>query len=686
MAVAYEIGVKIAMQSNAIGVLSAMSSKILGVHADVQKLQGSFNRLHLALAGGAGIWAGSALFKGVKDVLDHSNKLVTVQERLRIAGVAQGDVARATAESYRLAAKYGLNVVETLQTMNEVRIPLGGISEAISHTKDLGAAMVVMRSLDSKRGGDSHLADQVYNLVRSAEFRNAVSGPEFSKAIDLMVRAGVASGGRVNPTEFFAFSKYARGALPSLSDRFLYSYGPELAMEFKGSSAGTALASLYKNIVGGTMTTRGARLLGQLGMINEGGAEFDKHGRIVRLKPGGIVGADKFASDPDVFAGMLIEKMKAKGLNETQQRQWLSMIFGNRSSEQMMGTLAYQRNRLDRGAVGIAETMNIGDAAKELLAHDPVANMERFHNAWSNLLTSMGNALVEPAISAMQKLARMFDMLASFAREHPEMTKAGAYGAAGGAGLLVTGGAMAVAGAALSPVMKLLRFLGGGAAGGEAGAAGAASVAGGIAGAGSRWLPRLLGRMGYAGLAIGGFSLLNSTLSDGGLVNTLGKSAAGAYWTPKSAEEVGALTTQLKELEAQIAKITRDSKIPEMAETLTAPLKLQAQELRNRIESFSNSTSSVGSSADAAKRAIEGLSGALHALGMRAQRASVSVPSIPAARPTTLNANINTHVDGQVISRTVVSQILRDSEHVRQAPHHDGWSGYVGPDAQFATA
>jgi hypothetical protein len=54
-------------------------------------------------------------------------------------------------------------------------------------------------------------------------------------------------------------------------------------------------------------------------------------------------------------------------------------------------------------------------------------------------------------------------------------------------------------------------------------------------------------------------------------------------------------------------------------------------------------------------------------------------------RSTTLNATINTHVDGQVVSKSVVSQILRDSEHVRQAPHHDGWSGYVGPDAQFAT-
>jgi hypothetical protein len=403
---AYEIATKITMANGVSGVLALIAKDVLKVEGSLNHLQKSLNGLNSrtarAIGGGLGIAGGVAGLMFMGKTVEKAAELQHIQQQMIIGGVTQQKVAEATAKAFDVAVKSGQKAASVLESMNEIRNPLGGIDEAMHHVDKLASAMVVLKSID--KGGKTNVADSVYALVRSAEFRNAVNGPDFDKAIDMMTRAAVATGGRVNPQEFFQFSKYARGALPGLSDRFLYLYGPELAQEFKGSSAGTAMASLYKQITGGQMTTRGARLLDDLGMINRDKVEYDKHGRLLRTKPGAVVGSSEFAADPDKFAKTLYDALVKKGLDATQQKQWLAQIFGNRNAEQMITTLMFQHNRLDRGAAGIAQTMNIDDAAKELLKHDYNTAMNSFSTAWSNMLTKLGGPLVEPAVRALNSM------------------------------------------------------------------------------------------------------------------------------------------------------------------------------------------------------------------------------------------------------------------------------------------
>jgi hypothetical protein len=410
----YEVATKITMQNGVSGVLAVIAKDILRIEGSVNHLQKSMaglNRTSRAMVGGLGLAAGGAGLLFMGKTVEKAAELQHIQQQMIIGGVTQAKVAEATAKAYEVAARSGQKVATILESMNEIRNPLGGIDEALHHIDKLSSAMVVLKSID--KGGKTNVADSVYALVRSAEFRNAVNGPDFDKAIDMMTRAAVATGGRVNPQEFFQFSKYARGALPGLSDRFLYLYGPELAQEFKGSSAGTAMASLYKQITGGQMTTRGARLLDGLGMINRDKVEYDKHGRLLRTKPGAVVGSGEFAADPDKFAKTLYDALVKKGLDATQQKQWLAQIFGNRNAEQMITTLMFQHNRLDRGAAGIAQTMNIDDAAKELLKNDYHTAMNSFSSAWSNMLTRLGGPLVEPAVRALNSMSAAMNSITS---------------------------------------------------------------------------------------------------------------------------------------------------------------------------------------------------------------------------------------------------------------------------------
>ena len=248
--------------------------------------------------------------------------------------------------------------------------------------------------------------------------------------------------------------------MPGLSDKFLYSYGPELAQEFKGSTAGTSLASLFKQISGGQMTTRGARLLDDLGMIERDKVDYDKHGRIVRTKPGAVTGSQEFASDPNIWAERLLGAMTKKGLNTASQGEYLAQIFGNRNAEQMIRTLMYQSTRLDRGAAGIAQTMNVGDAAKQLMEKDYDTAMNSFHAAWTNMLTALGGPLVSTATSALNTMSGAFNSLTSanpavITGVAQGLTTLGVALAGGGIGLLVGGPVGAAIGAVAAGLAAL---------------------------------------------------------------------------------------------------------------------------------------------------------------------------------------------------------------------------------------
>jgi hypothetical protein len=222
-------------------------------------------------------------------------------------------------------------------------------------------------------------------------------------------------------------SQYLKGALPGLSDDFLYSYMPELAQEFKGAGAGTAMASLYQQLVAGQMRTSGLRLLDKLGLLDESKVDFDHNGRIVKARPGYFTDDDVFKANPLLGIEDIIKAIAAHGITgEKEQRDNISMLFGNRNAAQMALTLAYQDMRLGRGAQGIKNTWSLTAASDELLANDP---MTQFRKTWADLnvvLLDIGERSLPAVLGALKlfddALKALHDM---FTWEHP--TTSGRY-------------------------------------------------------------------------------------------------------------------------------------------------------------------------------------------------------------------------------------------------------------------
>ena len=346
-------------------------------------------------------------------------RTATGSRELESGRSSNAEIDKATKAAFDLGDKYGLTARDVLQGLNEIRNPLNkgttadeGVEDALKHYNTLAQAAVVLKAQGGKGGAD--VARDIYDLVKSAEFRNAIGDSDFDKAINSMVKADVATGGIVTPKAWLQTSQMLKGALPGLSDRYLYEIMPELMQEFGGARAGTAEASLYQQLIAGQMRTTGLKLLEGINTLDNNKVEFDTNGRVVRMKPGAYEDSATFKADPLKGIADLIDAMKAKGITaESDQRDYFAQIFGNRNAAQMALTLGYQYARLERGAHGIENTHDIGPTSADLLKDNPYTQWDKFTAAATNAGAALGGQLMPGATAALNNLTATASGLAA---------------------------------------------------------------------------------------------------------------------------------------------------------------------------------------------------------------------------------------------------------------------------------
>ena len=324
--------------------------------------------------------------------------------------MSQAEIDKATQRAYEIGGRYGLTATAVLQGMNEIRNPLNkgqsadeGMQAAERHADTLARAAVVLRDQGKDRNGD--VGRELYDLTKSAEFRNAISDKDFDKAVGSMVAADVATGGIVKPREWLQTSQMLKSALPGLSDDYLYQIMPELMQEFGGARAGTAGASLYQALIGGQMRTKGINLLKDIGMVDESKVEFNSIGMIKAANPGFFTDNDLFRSNPMAAMADVLEHMRAHGItDEGAQRDYLAQLFGNRNAAQMALTLGFQYGRLGRGAQGIRNTWDLDASSDELLKNNPLDQWSKFTSSLTNAAAALGTELMPSATQALDNL------------------------------------------------------------------------------------------------------------------------------------------------------------------------------------------------------------------------------------------------------------------------------------------
>lgn len=483
---------------------------------EIAKRQGLLGRakgLYNSAAGQLGLmatgaFAGHTIRRSAVDAaeLGHQRAL------LAAGGMNAGDIAHAV-ESARKAAGAvpATTMADSLKAIGELRMVFGSTEHAIEHLTPVLKATAAMRAVNPAMNAE----EESYNLARALELKGVSNDPEhFTKLTDMMVQAVNASRGKITGSEFFEFTKYARGGAQRLTDDFYTRVAPTLIQELGGHSAGMALSSFRQTLVGGKMTNKASEEFAKLGLLNKKSIIKTKTGSVKGVRPGGLVGADLANEDPYAWVQQVLkpalDKHGIKSPNRVAEE--LAHLFGNRNSEQMANILLTQKQRIDkdRGLIQGAPGASSIDALRNT---DPKTALRDLAAGVTDFLAAVGDPLMKPAIAGMNALSSGVRSIAShfseLATSHPLLAGAGSalglgaggylglkgvqagFGMLGGFGLKGSAVALNEAAGALTAAATRM---------GVAGAAGAAGkLAGGAVATGSALAAGVLGGSTVAG-------------------------------------------------------------------------------------------------------------------------------------------------------------------------------------------
>ncbi|MGU9981446.1 hypothetical protein ACJ4V0_15530 [Phreatobacter sp. HK31-P] len=526
---------------------------------------------------------------------------------------AEVDLYEANARRVTQQTRYG-TVAEGLKMQSDLRMGLQGNG---AHAREfLGTHMqldAVIKSLMS-RGAFTHGNvsghDFTYDAVRAAELSGATATtPRYEQFMDSMLRASVASRGRVNPTEMHAAMRHARASAKLLSPDFIRDRLPELVQQMGGHAAGTMMRTMQGSLVGGRMQGRHAQNWHALGLVPEEGLRRNSRGGITGIQPNGMVNSALLASNPYEWVQQhLMPALAAKGITgEADIRRHVMGLSGDPNTVSALSSMSTTQAQFEGFRQMIAQIGTLGQTFATLQQHDPTQNFTAFRTAWEDMLASLASPLIPQAISAMQSVAALARGISNAISGRPDDAQSGgphpsggptSPGGPGGGGrmgadsLILGGAAIAttlIAKRALgSPTARRLMAAGlGGAVGGLPGAAVGWTLAGagsGASGAGPTVAKAAAGgamRAGAGAAARAGMRFLPGIgwvmlAADGvAAVNTIGEANAARFQGVPDGAQHDARQSQRRRANAAFRDTMNEQRaaqgVPQMAPLSSTP-------------------------------------------------------------------------------------------------------------------
>lgn len=462
MADIYKIGVAISATNGMSSVLGVIARDVMGLEKSVAGLNRGFSAARVAIGGMAAAMAGGAMLAVMGKMVEHGITLVHQQalfkEQFReMPGMTLDKLnamtAEATTQAYKTASEVlTSNVTENLKSLRELVGVFGDLKDAKENLTTVTRAQMVMNTLVGKDTGD-----QVFAMAKALEIKGASIDPKrFNELLDLMVKASVASGGKVLGSDFFSAFKYGRTATMGWDDKFVGQYLPTLIQEMKGGGGGggvggpgNALQSVFQAVVGGVLSHKAISEFSRLHLLDESMVLRTSTGAAKGVKPGGVEGSAEFQANPYAWVqDHLLPALQKAGITTPEAiRTEVANLFTNRTAQQMVTMFATQQTRFEKDAALNRGASGVG-AADTLITNDPTAKIKAFHAAWENLMTSLGAPLVDTATNLLMKLTHAINDFGVWASTHQELVRYIGLVAGGMAALAVALGVFAIGGAA----------------------------------------------------------------------------------------------------------------------------------------------------------------------------------------------------------------------------------------------
>uniref|UniRef100_UPI001145FFBA phage tail tape measure protein n=1 Tax=Xenorhabdus cabanillasii TaxID=351673 RepID=UPI001145FFBA len=434
--------------------LSAAKSR----YHNVKNVQGSM----LASAASMGA-AGGRLLMGVKPMLNEAAIYHKEMAEFRALGVGETVLKDAGkfANSFHIV---GNAVSDNLKVLKEAHSVLRHYDEAKMVTPELlklqyAARFLGMHGISDEKAQE--LRDQSPEVLKIAELRNMINNPEnFKKSVNLSAQAMSASGGLVLPSDYMAMLKTGNVAAKQMSDEAFYFSMSHIIQQIGGDRTGTSLASAYQNLMMGRTTQGAAEELNALGLLQKGAVQYGKTGHITKVKPGALVNADKFQTDP--FRYLMEEivpriRKKHPQLDERGMETAIAKLFSNRKGADLFVTMYREHANIEKQIKAGHEAYSVDQLVKEGKTTAQGQELERDARI-RDLYKEIGDHLLPLYIKGLSKLSAMLGDVKTFFQEYPTVAKYLTLAAAGLGIILAICGALTLVLATLLGPLAMVRL------------------------------------------------------------------------------------------------------------------------------------------------------------------------------------------------------------------------------------
>lgn len=434
---AYKVAVQVSLKNQVSAGLARMSEQFVRLHGNAQMFRAELEKIKglgiISGAAGAGAWFGfHAIHKTLKPAAEYAHQIAA----MNVSGMKHIEIVKAINAAWAAGRTVPTSsAAENLSTIGHLRMVFGNTDAATKYMPVVQKIQAMLESFVGRSAGD-----QSYDVAKSLEMKGATRTPgQFRTQADLMLKAIIASHGKVRATDFLSAFKYGRTATSMWDNTFTYDYLPTLIQEMKtrGGSGGTggpgnALMSAYAAVVGGTISQKSLGVWNRLGLLNPKHEVWTASHQLRGLTPGGIVGSALFQQNPyDWTRKVLLPAMEKAGYKTPQKQiEMLESMFQNRTASFIIAQMLTQgwKFQRDRGLIEKAAGLA---GYQQMLKQDPEMAQMALHKQWQNLMAIMGYTIMPKVLKGAQLFINIFGGMARFFNDHQDMAKGLMYGLLG---------------------------------------------------------------------------------------------------------------------------------------------------------------------------------------------------------------------------------------------------------------
>lgn len=426
---------------------SALQNRVNSTNAALMATEARLKSIRgLAIGGAFALGAGAAglgLFEAPIEAARRYELAFTKFKNLNL-----GDAINAQADKFARGSRLmGISATQLMQTLSESVGILGNYKDAAQLVPMLAQVNAANAAVYGDKVGQLDEGSS-RALMQFIDRRGGTKDEtSFRRNLDLAEKMVTGSGGFIKFRDLASFSQQAGTAFRGLSDQGILNYAMIL-QEQGGNRAGTALMSLYQNLIAGRTPKKTMEMLEAIGLGRIGQAQAGTFGgRTITTTKFSLFPefAEKLQSDPVAFfRETWLPALAKRGI--TSQADIIRMtndLLSNRTASgqgTILSTQLFQILRdanLTSNAKGFAET--IAQWRK-----DPNSKFAELSARWQDTLIELGEDVLPVTIKATQGLSSSLSGLSDVMSKFPKLTSGLALGAGGLFALGVIGGTLSL--------------------------------------------------------------------------------------------------------------------------------------------------------------------------------------------------------------------------------------------------